>query len=94
MSVPHFIGCTLLFGQILISFAYIYANDHVKTPYPWGEYGWFSVFLYIPTCLVLLGLPQSIFNFLGLVFFQSFPKPPRLQVTRILNMLGINQTIT
>jgi len=55
------------------------ANVQAEPSDHWQKYGWFTIFLMGPPWLILLALPQSMFNFLGLVFFQSFPDPPKLK---------------
>ena len=89
MSVPHFLCCSLLFGLVIFS-VYPAANVQAEPSDHWQKYGWFTIFLMGPPWLILLALPQSMFNFLGLVFFQSFPDPPKLKVTRVytINIIG------
>jgi len=79
--IYHTINCVLLLGIILISDYFIgnsLLREEVSTFDPWLEYGWFTTLLYFCRCLPLLGLPQAVFNFLGLIFFQSFPQSPQL----------------
>nr|CAG4651867.1 EOG090X07AI [Triops cancriformis] len=47
---------------------------------PWVAYGSFGcIFLYLCRSLVILGLPQTFFNFCGLVFYNAFPGKPQLR---------------
>ena len=83
--IYHTINCVLLLGIILISDYFIgnsLLREEVSTFDPWLEYGWFTTLLYFCRCLPLLGLPQAVFNFLGLIFFQSFPQSPQLNVRK------------
>ena len=86
----HFINNVLLLGTVLCSWfytSYRFSHDKAFEFDPWLKYGWFTPFLFTCCCLPLLGLPQAIVNFLGLISFQSFPKPPQFKVTRFHSIL-------
>nr|CAG4650193.1 EOG090X07AI [Sida crystallina] len=46
---------------------------------PWEIYGAFALLLYLCRYLSLLGLPQVLVNFLGLLCFNAFPDTPKLK---------------
>jgi len=76
-SLFHLINVAALLGFVWIG---IYFGPTSSKVNPWTEYGVFTLFLYLCRYLALLGLPQSVFNFLGLILFKSFPDPPQFEV--------------
>lgn len=47
----------------------------------WERYGFLlAAFLYVTRILTLLCLPMALFNFLGLVLFNAFPRQPPFKV--------------
>jgi len=77
LSLAHLANVCALLG--FVCFNVRFAQQSSKFLDPWQEYGWCTPLLYLFQYIPLLGLPQSVFNFLGLIFFQSFPDPPRLK---------------
>lgn len=77
--MKHALHCLALFS-IIILFEYSAFEKHRKNLQtghaidPWIEYGVaVTLFCYSLRMLVLLALPQFIFNFLGLVCYNAFP---------------------
>ena len=80
MYLCHLINCTALLGIIYLFSPVNWNESPISNQ--WQNYGWMGFVVYMLYCLPLLGIPQSLFNFLGLIFFQSFPDTPTLKVTR------------
>jgi len=76
LSLFHLVHIVTLLGVVWIG---IYFSPQSSDLNPWKEYGLFSFLLYLCRYLAILGLPQSLFNFMGLIWFQSFPEPPKLK---------------
>lgn len=80
----HLLHCALLFF-VIISFE-IFAggikideNSFIVLD-PWVEYGTIAtVILYALRFLTFLTLPQVLFNFCGLVFYNAFPEKVQLK---------------
>jgi len=75
-SLFHYSNVAALLGFVYI---FEYFGPEETSLNPWHEYGWPAVLLYACCYLALLGLPQAVFNFLGLVLFPSFPNQPKLK---------------
>lgn len=85
----HLLHCTLLF-TLLISFEVfsggikVNENSFVSID-PWEEYGTIpTLLLYILRLLTFLTLPQVLFNFFGLVFYNAFPEKVVLKGSPLL----------
>lgn len=80
----HLLHCFLLFAVVL--FFEIFAggikineNSFVVID-PWAEYGTtITIILYLLRILTFLTLPQVLFNFCGLVFYNAFPEKVTLK---------------
>lgn len=80
----HLLHCFLLFAVVL--FFEIFAggikiseNSFVVLD-PWAEYGTLTtIILYLLRFLTFLTLPQVLFNFCGLVFYNAFPEKVTLK---------------
>lgn len=73
-TVKHLLHCALFLS--IISWL-VYNTQKVQAGHvnSWLEYGTaFSVFLIANRVIVLLAVPQMLFNFLGLIFYNAFPK--------------------
>ncbi|XP_037047525.1 beta-1,4-mannosyltransferase egh isoform X3 [Bradysia coprophila] len=85
----HFLHCTLLFTVILLFELFsggIKINENSFTLVdPWTAYGDVAtVILYLLRFLTLLTLPQVLFNFCGLVFYNAFPEKVVLKGSPLL----------
>ena len=85
----HLLHCTLLFSMIItfeIFSGGIKVNeDSFTTLDPWLSYGTlFTLVLYTLRLLTLLTLPQVLFNFCGLVFYNAFPEKVVLEGSQLL----------
>ena len=85
----HLLHCTLLlfviFGFELFSGAIKINENSFITINPWETYGeLLTVILYILRLLTFLTLPQVIFNFCGLIFYNAFPEKVILKGSPLL----------
>ncbi|XP_050672676.1 beta-1,4-mannosyltransferase egh-like [Leptidea sinapis] len=85
----HLIHCCLFISFILsfLVFAGVINFDGKEKPYldPVESYGLYgAIFLYVLRLLPLLSLPQMLFNFGGLVFFNAFPGKVKLKGSPLL----------
>lgn len=81
----HILHCILLFSIIIFfeiqsgALKLWYTDDDIGEFDPFVRYGRFLAwFLYIFRLLTLLPLPQVLFNFFGLIFFDAFPEDTKL----------------
>lgn len=88
-TYKHVLHCTLLFFVIL--FFEIFTGgikldeDSFITLDPWSEYGQVAtIILYSLRFLTFLTLPQVLFNFCGLVFYNAFPEKVVLKGSPLL----------
>lgn len=85
-KVKHLLHCLLLFSVILLfeiqssGIKLWYTDNDVAEFDPFVTYGYyFAWFLYILRITTLMPLPQFLFNFCGLIFYNAFPKDPTLE---------------
>lgn len=77
-TVKHVLHCLLFFTfiaifEIVTGGVKLYEADTL-TLNPWETYGYLgTTFLYVLRLLAFLPLPHILLNFIGLVFFNSFP---------------------
>ena len=85
-KVFHLIHCAALTGTIVGLMAGTnnsIASETEDSLSSWEEYGFLLAgFLYFNRILMLLCLPLTLFNFLGLVLFNAFPDQAKTKVTR------------
>lgn len=80
----HLLHCCLLFAVVLACEIFaggikISENSFVVVD-PWAEYGTpITIVLYLLRLLTFLTLPQVLFNFCGLVFYNAFPEKVTLK---------------
>lgn len=88
-TTKHLLHCALLFF-VIIGFAIFSGGikineDSFTTIDPWTEYGDLAtIALYLLRFLTFLTLPQVIFNFCGLVFYNAFPEKVVLKGSPLL----------
>lgn len=85
----HILHCLLLLfiviGFCLFSGGIKVNEDSFVTVDPWAEYGTpLTVLLYMLRLLTFLTLPQVLFNFCGLVFYNAFPEKVVLKGSPLL----------
>lgn len=88
-TYKHVLHCIFLFIVIIIfelHFGGIRLNDNsFVTTDPWTEYGHIqTIILYMLKLLTFLVLPQVLFNFCGLVFYNAFPEKVVLKGSPLL----------
>ncbi|XP_064555496.1 beta-1,4-mannosyltransferase egh [Drosophila montana] len=88
-TTKHLLHCTLLFTVIIACEVFsggIKIDENSFTLIdPWTEYGQLAtVLLYLLRFLTLLTLPQVMFNFCGLVFYNAFPEKVVLKGSPLL----------
>lgn len=85
----HLLHCTLLITLLIVFEVFsggikVNENSFVAIN-PWEEYGTIvTVLLYTLRLLTLLTLPQVLFNFFGLVFYNAFPEKVVLKGSPLL----------
>lgn len=78
-TTKHLLHCTLLI-TVIVTFEVFSGGIKIDENSftlvdPWTEYGQLAtVLLYLLRFLTLLTLPQVLFNFCGLVFYNAFPE--------------------
>jgi len=88
-STKHFLHCALLL-TVIITFEVFSGGIKIDENSftivdPWTEYGTIStVLLYLLRFLTFLTLPQVLFNFCGLVFYNAFPEKVVLKGSPLL----------
>lgn len=85
----HLLHCGLLTGGIVLFELYSggvrLANDTTMDFSPWERYGWLGTcLLYLLRALTFLSLPQVLFNFAGLTFYNAFPDKVTLKGSPLL----------
>lgn len=88
-TTKHLLHCTLLFTVIIVcevlSGGIKIDENSFTLVDPWTEYGQVAtVLLYLLRFLTLLTLPQVLFNFCGLVFYNAFPEKVVLKGSPLL----------
>lgn len=75
----HCLHCAFLL-IVILTCQYILIAKEATAIDPWVEYGYTgTLFLYLSRLTTLLSLPQIFFNFCGLVFYNAFKGPVKLQ---------------
>ena len=84
--VLHIMTVGLLLFSILL-FMFLTGGIGFQRPVrfdPFVQYGtWGAIVLYVLRLLTLVPIPQAIFNFLGLVCFNTHPPKPKLKTTTL-----------
>lgn len=88
-TYKHILHCILLFIVIIVfeifSGGIKINEDSFTTIDPWMEYGQIpTILLYLLRFLTFLTLPQVLFNFCGLVFYNAFPEKVILKGSPLL----------
>lgn len=89
IRVKHLLHCILFLSFIFFSLVFagaIQLDDKEKAEIdPWATYGIYgSLLLYALRLLTLLTLPQVLFNFAGLIFFNTFPGKVKIKGSPLL----------
>ncbi|PNF25647.1 Beta-1,4-mannosyltransferase egh [Cryptotermes secundus] len=85
----HILHCILLFTVIAVAEIFTFAlrlgNNRLEEFDPWDRYGYVGTFvLYLLRILTFLPLPQVLFNFAGLILYNTFPDKVTLKDSTIL----------
>jgi beta-1,4-mannosyltransferase len=88
-TTKHILHCILL--VVVVTFFEVFSGgiktkeESFVTINPWEEYGTpATILLYILRLLTLLTLPQVLFNFFGLIFYNAFPDKTTLKGSPLL----------
>lgn len=97
----HIFHCLLLISIIIYfeiqsgALKLWYTDDDIGDFDPFVRYGrYLAWFLYVFRLLTLLPLPQVLFNFFGLIFFNAFPEDPKLDKTPLMMPFICIRTVT
>ncbi|XP_060561632.1 beta-1,4-mannosyltransferase egh-like [Ruditapes philippinarum] len=90
---------TMSLFLIVILFFLIFAGgigaDRLGEFDPFLAYGWITTYiLYTLRFLTFIPLPQAIFNFLGLFFYNTFPRKPKLNNATLFGAFLCFRTVT